>query len=87
MRTRISTQPKSSLVISARGRIVFARESAEVTKKIVTKQREKIAKQKRHDDFMAIGGTRELLDYSNNVQAQILAFKQKQQQEKTYVKF
>ena len=59
-------------VISAKGRIVFSREPKEIAQPIL----EAIAYKKRHDDFIACGGTRILKTFSDNVAAQIAEFKQ-----------
>jgi hypothetical protein len=75
MRKRIE-KPQPLLVISVRGRIVFAREDRSTTLSIMSKQQEEREYQKRHDEFMAFGGKKELLNYSNNIAKQIKQFKE-----------
>ena len=68
---------KKALVISIKENLIISRESKEITNRyseIISKAK---ALQKRHDEFMALGGTCTLKTYSDNVARQIAEFKQK----------
>jgi len=57
------------------GTVVY-RESKEVIRQQLSDKARLKEYNKRHDEFMALGGTRELKSYSDNVAMQIAQFKQ-----------
>ena len=57
------------------GKIVH-REKLSVIKKRIDEKKKELELKKRHDEFMAIEGTRELKNFSDNILIQIKLFKQ-----------
>ena len=56
--------------------IIVHREKLSVIKKRIDEKKKELELKKRHDEFMAIGGTRELKNFSDNILIQIKLFKQ-----------
>ena len=56
--------------------IIVHREKKQVIKKRLDEEAKVREYTKRHDEFMALGGTRELKNYSDSIAIQITLFKQ-----------
>ena len=56
--------------------IIVHREKKQVIKQRMAERTKIIEYNKRHDEFMAIGGTRKLKNYSDNIAIQIALFRQ-----------
>lgn len=72
MRNRICM---AIITASPCGKIVH-REKLSVIKKRINDKRKELELKKRHDEFMAIGGTRELKNFSDSIAMQIALFRQ-----------